>query len=59
MFKENTLKNVVDGVITEAILQPATAENLKEFRLKLVKIKRVIRTSVPPSILQQKSDKKT
>ena len=41
------------------MLQTATAEKQEEFKLKQVKNKRMIGTSVPPEVLQPISDKTT
>ena len=59
VFEENQLENIVDGTITVAMLQAATVEKQEEFKLKQVKIKRMIGTSVQPEVLQKISDKKT
>jgi hypothetical protein len=59
VFEENGFKDIADGTLTETMLQAASAEKKEEFKLKQVKIKRMVGTSVPPEILQQVSDKKT
>jgi len=59
VFEENGLKDIANGTLTETMLQAASAEKKEEFKLKQVKIKRMVGTSVPPEILQQVSDKKT
>ena len=59
VFGENQLENIVDGTITSATLQTETAKKQEEFKLKQVKIKRLIGTYVPPEVFQQITDKKT
>uniref|UniRef100_H3H193 Uncharacterized protein n=1 Tax=Phytophthora ramorum TaxID=164328 RepID=H3H193_PHYRM len=59
VFEESNLEDIADGTMTAAMLQTSSAEKEEEFRLKQVKIKRMVGTSVPPEILQQISDKKT
>ncbi|KAE8993683.1 hypothetical protein PR002_g20161 [Phytophthora rubi] len=59
VFEERNLEDIADGTLTAAMLQTASAEKKEEFRIKQVKIKRTVETSVPPEILQQISEKKT
>ncbi|CAI5713557.1 unnamed protein product [Hyaloperonospora brassicae] len=51
VFEENQLEHVVDGTITAAMLQTATAEKQEEFELKQVKIKRM-ETTAKVSLVQ-------
>ncbi|KAE8904907.1 hypothetical protein PF005_g1213 [Phytophthora fragariae] len=59
VLEESNLVDIADGTLTAAMPQTASAEKKEEFRIKQVKIKRTVETSVPPDILQQMSEKKT
>ncbi|KAE8969472.1 hypothetical protein PR001_g27493 [Phytophthora rubi] len=59
VFKENDLKDIAVGDMTEAMLASASNEAKEKFKKCQIKIMRMIGTSVPPEVLQQIRDKET